>query len=97
MMRILYKNGKLEGEYNVYNSKEQILIQGQYKNNKREGKWLYYKENGHIENELIYVNGIAENQEELERLEDEQIRQLEQNKGKIEDPRESMYNAIPPQ
>lgn len=97
MMRIFYNNGKLDGEYNVYDAEENILIQGQYKNNKREGKWLYYKENGHIENELNYVNGIADNQEELELLENEQIKQLENNKGKIQDPNESMYNAIPPQ
>ena len=96
MMRIMYQNNKLDGEYNVYGPEENILIQGQYINNKREGKWIYYKDNGHISNELNYINGIAENQEELERLEDEQIKMLENNKGKIQDPSESMYNAIPP-
>lgn len=97
MMRIFYMNGRLDGEYNVYGPDENILIQGQYENNKREGKWIYYKENGHVENELIYTNGIAENQEELERLENEQIEQLEKNKGKFQDPMENMYNSIPPE
>ncbi len=57
-----------------------FLIQGQYENNKREGKWIYYKENGHIENELNYINGVAENQEELERIENEQIECLKKTK-----------------
>ena len=96
MMRIMYKNNKLDGEYNVYGPEENILIQGQYINNKREGKWTYYKDNGHLRDELNYIDGIAENQEELERLEDEQIKILENQKGKIKDPSESMYNAIPP-
>ncbi|MFC2096132.1 toxin-antitoxin system YwqK family antitoxin [Bacteroidota bacterium] len=96
MMRIFYMNGLLDGEYNVYGIDENILIQGQYENNKREGKWTYYKENGHIRDELNYINGIAENQDELERLENEQIEMLEKNKGKFKDPSESMYNEIPP-
>ncbi len=96
MMRILYKNGILDGEYNLYGLEENILIQGQYKNNKREGKWIYYKNNGHIKDELNYINGIAENQEELERLENEQIEMLEKNKGKFQDPMKSIYNTIPP-
>jgi antitoxin component YwqK of YwqJK toxin-antitoxin module len=96
MMRILYSNGILNGEYNVFDSNEKIAIQGQYKNNKRDGKWIYYKENGHVESEINYTNGIADNQEELDRLEREQLELLEKNEGKIQNPAESMYNAIPP-
>lgn len=92
MMRIFYLNGRLDGEYNVYNSDGKILIQGQYDNNKREGKWIYYNENGQIENELNYINGVAENQEEIEKLENEQIEMLEKSKGKFQDPMENMYN-----
>jgi antitoxin component YwqK of YwqJK toxin-antitoxin module len=97
MIRILYTNGILNGEYNVYDADEKILIQGQYKNNKREGKWIYYKKNGHIESELNYTNGIADNHEELERLEMEQLELLEKNKGKIQDPTGNIYNTIPPE
>ncbi|MBU8892439.1 MAG: hypothetical protein KOO66_06645 [Bacteroidales bacterium] len=96
MMRIFYMNGRLEGEYNVYGPDENILIQGQYENNKREGKWIYYKDNGHIKDELNYTNGVADNQEELERLENEYIEMMEKNKGKFKEPTEDMYNAIPP-
>lgn len=96
MMRILYSNGVLNGEYNVFDSNEKIAIQGQYKNNKRNGKWIYYKKNGHVESEINYINGIADNQEELDRLEREQLELLEENKGKIQIPSENMYNAIPP-
>ncbi|MCK5028558.1 MAG: hypothetical protein KAR57_02920 [Bacteroidales bacterium] len=88
MMRILYSYGRFDGEYNVYGPDEKILIQGQYKNNKREGAWKYYKDNGHIENEINYINGVAENQEELEKLENEYIEMLENNKGKFKEPTE---------
>ena len=96
MARIFYMNGILDGEYNIYGSDENILIQGQYENNKREGKWIYYKDNGHIKDELIYIKGVAENQDEIERLENEQIELLEKNKGKFQNPMENMYNTIPP-
>jgi antitoxin component YwqK of YwqJK toxin-antitoxin module len=88
MLRIFYMNGIFDGEYNVYGPDENILIQGQYENNKREGTWKYYKENGHIETELKYINGVAENQEELERLENEYIEKLENDKGKFKEPTE---------
>ena len=96
MSRLYYSDGILNGEYNIFNSNESIKIQGKYKNNKREGKWIYYKDNGHIESEINYTNGIADNQEELDRLERNQLEELENNKGKIKDPSETMYNAIPP-
>lgn len=92
-MRILYSNGIMDGEYNIYGLQENILIQGQYKNNKREGKWLYFKNNGHVKDELNYKNGIPDNHEELERLKQEELELLEKNKGKIKDPRETMYNT----
>jgi len=96
MMRIGYKMDMFDGEYNVYSSEENILIQGKYINNKREGKWIYYKNNGHVDREVVYIDGVAENQEELERLEHEQLEMLEKNKGKIPDPRDSFYNDMPP-
>ena len=97
MMRIFYMNGMLDGEYNVYGLDENILIQGQYENNRREGKWTYFKANGHIESEINYIDGIADNQEKLDELEHEYLEQLEKNKGKFQDPTDQMYNAIPPQ
>lgn len=96
MMRIFYMNGIMDGEYSVYGINENILIQGQYENNRREGKWIYFKEDGSIEKEINYINGKAENEEELKKLETEYIEMLEKNKGKFQDPRDQMYNEIPP-
>ncbi len=91
-----YDNGIRRGEYAVYQIDSKPVITGNYRNNKRHGKWVYYNSEGEIEQTVEYINGVAENQEELERLEDQQIRELEKNKGKIGDPREEMYNKIPP-
>jgi antitoxin component YwqK of YwqJK toxin-antitoxin module len=88
MMRIFFMNGIMDGEYNVYGPDEKILIQGQYDFNRRVGTWKYYKENGHIETEVKYINGVAENQAELDSLENAYIEMMEQNKGKFKEPTE---------
>ena len=96
MMRISYMNGMLDGPYNVYNINENILIQGQYEFNKREGKWIYFSEEGTVKQEIQYTNGKAENEEELKKLETEYLEMMEKNKGKFQDPRDQIYNDIPP-
>ena len=93
----VFMNGMFDGEYNVYGINENLLIQGRYENNRREGKWTYFKADGEIENEINYINGVADNQEQLEKLEHEYLEQLEKNKGKFQDPMDQMYNTIPPQ
>jgi antitoxin component YwqK of YwqJK toxin-antitoxin module len=89
-------NGILDGEYNVYGLDNNIIIQGQYENNKRDGKWIYYKKSGHIDSEIKYINGVAENQKKIDELETQLLDELEKNKGKIKNPMDEMYNAIPP-
>lgn len=96
MNRILYMNGILDGEYNVYGLDNNIIIQGQYENNKRDGNWIYYKKSGHIDSEIKYINGVAENQKKIDELETQLLDELEKNKGKIKNPMDEMYNAIPP-
>ena len=91
-----YKKGKLDGEYKVYGVSNNILIHGNYSDNRRDGKWIYYKEDATVEKEITYTNGIADNAEELERLETEYMKLMEKNKGKFKDPMDQMYNAIPP-
>lgn len=97
MIRISYMNGRIDGEYSVFNTDGIIIIRGSYENNKRQGKWEYYDDSGNKKDELNYIDGVAENQEELERLEHEQIEMLEKNKGKLKEPTaEDMFNQIPP-
>ena len=96
MIRATYNNGILHGLYSSFNSNGKPIIYGKYENNRREGKWITYDESGKPKNEINYLNGIADNQEELDRIEQEEIEMLEKNKGKFIDPMEKMYNNIPP-
>lgn len=97
MIRAPYVNGILDGSYSSYSNNGKPIISGTYKNNWRNGKWLIYDEHGEVKSEIIYNNGIAENQDELDRIEQEELDRLENNKGKFQDPLEMMYNNIPPQ
>ena len=52
-----YKNGKLEGEKNVYYTNGQLAEKSYYKNNLLEGKYIKYAENGKPIEESNYKNG----------------------------------------
>ncbi|OFX83770.1 MAG: hypothetical protein A2W99_03230 [Bacteroidetes bacterium GWF2_33_16] len=96
MIRSPYINGLLSGSYASYSENGKPIISGMYENNRRQGKWIIYDELGNVKNEIVYINGVAENQEELDKIEQEELDMLEKNKGKFQDPLEMMYNNIPP-
>lgn len=96
MIRSNYVDGLLHGSYSSFSINSKPLYYGHYVNNRREGKWYIYDESGKVKTEINYTNGIADNQEELNKLEQEEIDLLEKNKGKFVDPLEKMYNNNPP-
>lgn len=52
-----YKNGKLNGEKNVYYKNGQIAEKSYYKAGSLDGKYVKYAENGNLIEESNYVNG----------------------------------------
>jgi antitoxin component YwqK of YwqJK toxin-antitoxin module len=61
-----YKNGVLQGSYEVYFSDKTIKIRGSYLDNKSHGTWVYYDETGKEVYTLEYVNGAPADIEKYE-------------------------------
>lgn len=80
------KNDKRYGAYNQYYIKGRPEITGYYAGGHKHGKWVYYTSTGDVEKEIIYLFGVAKNQDELDDEETKLIQDLEKNKGKLEDP-----------
>ncbi|OFX22783.1 MAG: hypothetical protein A2041_01875 [Bacteroidetes bacterium GWA2_31_9b] len=96
MIRSTYVNGILNGIYASYTIDNKPIITGVYKNNLRDGIWIIYDETGREKQRINYIDGVAENQEELDKLEQYEIDQLEKNKGLYSDPSEETYKNNPP-
>jgi len=86
-----YSNGKLEGPLTIFYPSGFKKVEGRYNNNLREGKWIYYDEEGDTSKVINYIDGKPENEEQLERKETKEIRELENNQGKFDDPRNMLY------
>lgn len=82
----IFVAGKLQGPLTAYSYEGKKSVEGEYLNNVKEGVWRYYDEEGKVIRERAYKNGISERQQEDDLLENEQIRQLEDNVRKIVDP-----------
>ncbi len=77
------------GDFVLYTPAGRKEITGSYKRNRMHGEWIFYNERGEAIFAVSYVNGIAENEDELiEELQDE-FRQIEEMRGKIPEPDES--------
>ena len=86
-----YSNGELNGPLTIFYPSGFKKVEGRYKNNLRKGKWIYYGEEGDTSKVINYIDGKPENEEQLEREETKEIRELENNQGKFDDPRNMLY------
>jgi hypothetical protein len=57
-----------------------------YVEDRRDGQWLLYDEEGKQVAHFDFVMGIASNQEELNKIQEEYLQKLEKNIGKIREP-----------
>lgn len=86
-----YIHGKLEGGFLVnYDTGERYLT-GNYTNDQRHGKWTFYRQDGTIDMELEYVNGITRDEEKLNDRQQEIFRLIDENEGKFEEPDETNF------
>ena len=72
-MKNFYSNGRVASE-------------GQYKNGLKDGAWKFYTEDGKKSQDLIYTNGIPNNQDLLDKQQTQQLLELEKNIGRIAEP-----------
>ncbi len=92
MFETKYVNGELNGPYIKYYSDGVLNISGKYKDNVRDSTWTFYNKETNERSEIFYINGIAENQEELDRIETEWFIEQEENGSILLDPQQYMSN-----
>ena len=81
-----FRNGKLDGPFINYYPDGTEEIKGSYENDLRIGKWLYTELGTGKIKEIKYVNGVPENQEEMDKQFEKKMLEYEKNKGNIKDP-----------
>ncbi|RLD80730.1 MAG: hypothetical protein DRJ10_07045 [Bacteroidetes bacterium] len=85
-------NGKRNSAYYLYYQSGRVKIRGRYKNDRMDGKWIYSDFKGEIVKEIYYMNGVAENQDELDEKEQEVFKQFEENRKRLKDPKDYINN-----
>ncbi len=82
-----YSNGSLKGPLTIFYPNGFKKVEGHYKSDLRDGKWVHYNEKGDTTNVITYIEGTPKNENKLERKETQEVLELENNKGKFDDPR----------
>ena len=81
-----YVEGMLHGNYFTYYQNGKDQISGAYYQDEKDGDWHYYAEDGSLVSVISYDKGTVLNPEELERIYESFIKQLEETEGTIPDP-----------
>ena len=84
-----YKMNLRTGSYQVTYPTGQKQVTGLFNLDKMDGKWTYFSEDGKPELEIIYINGVAQNQDKIDEHQKELLLKLESNKGKYPEPDET--------
>ena len=88
-----YHNDKMDGKYQVFNTDGTIIIDGAYDQDQHVGTWKYYLDDGSEDFELVYVDGVLQNEEVMMQKLEEFMEELEKNSGTIPEP--DLENFIP--
>ena len=86
LLKSTYDQDVLNGIYLMFNPDATPIVHGRYKSDLKEGVWKYYDDQGQFKFEIEYIDGIATNQEELDKNELEYLDSLEKKKGTIPEP-----------
>ena len=92
IIKASYSKGNLNSNFTTYFNNGLIKIDGLYKAGNRDGKWIFYTPKGQIDKTINYEMGIADNQMELDKLEEQEINAMEANKNKDIDPENYIQN-----
>jgi antitoxin component YwqK of YwqJK toxin-antitoxin module len=91
MYKYTYEYGVLNGLYQFFFESGSIGEEGMYKNGKREGVWKIYDVESPQVQEINYVDGVADNQAELDAKLQEKLDSYEVD-PKILDPEDYIHN-----
>ena len=87
-----YINGILNGGFTTYYPDGTVEIQGVYKDNIRIGSWEYTDLKTKEIRTIKYINGLPENQDEIDKKFLESMEEYEKNKNKIKEPDLNDFN-----
>lgn len=91
MYKYTYKNGVLDGLYQFFFETGSVGEEGNYKNGKKDGIWKYYEVDSPEVVEVNYIDGVAENQAELDAEFQKKLDSYDID-PKIKDPEDYMFN-----
>ncbi len=95
-LKATFAYNKLEGEFLVYYTNGKPYLTGLYKDDLREGRWTFYNEDGTTQKVLDYHSGKAAGEEKLDAKQQEFFRQIDEAKGKFNEPDETDFIAPAP-
>jgi len=81
-----HENHKMHGKYQVFNMEGTIVIEGTYNLDQQVGTWKYYLDDGSEDFNLVYVDGVLQNEDVMIKRLEEFMDELEKNSGTIPEP-----------
>ena len=90
-MSTSFINGKRHGEFILNYPNKLTEWKGYYKNDKRDGLWKHFDPEGNKNVSIEYRDGEPVNAAELDAKEQEFLKEIEKQKGKIPEPDETNF------
>jgi len=92
-----YEDGTRKGDFKTYYPNGSLETDGKYKDNLMTGNWVFYLPDSTEEMSIEFEAGKAKNPEKLLKKQREFLKLIEENKGKIPEPEDAMYeHGTPP-
>ncbi|MBL7111681.1 MAG: hypothetical protein ISS19_07045 [Bacteroidales bacterium] len=88
-----HENDEMEGKYQVFNNDGTLIIDGAYHQDQKVNTWKYYLDDGSEDFELVYIDGVLQNEDVMSKRLEEFMDELEKNSGTIPEP--DLENFIP--
>ncbi len=88
-----HENDKMEGKYQVFTNDGTLIIDGEYHQNQKVNAWKYYLDDGSLDFELVYIDGVLQNEDVMRKKLEEFMEELEKNSDTIPEP--DLENLIP--
>lgn len=81
-----HTNGKRSGAFYIFYESGFYYIKGAYKDDYKDGDWYIYDEKGSQIVNYHFTQGVADNQDELDRKVTEELKEMESKKGLFKEP-----------